>query len=59
MRASAGAATVLFAGGDGGRARRTPTTRSSCRRLDAARIQELHVLLMHLLLDQRRRVGGG
>ena len=46
---SAGATTVLFSGGDGdGDADHTLVVPSST----TARVQEMHLLLMHLLLDQ-------
>jgi D-sedoheptulose 7-phosphate isomerase len=47
-----GAVTVLLAGEDGGRARPHADHALLVPSRNAARIQELHVLLMHMLLDR-------
>jgi D-sedoheptulose 7-phosphate isomerase len=48
----AGAATVLFGGGDGGPAAEQADHRLVIPSESTARIQELHVLLLHLILEQ-------
>ena len=47
----AGATTVLFAGGDGGPAREQADYALVVPSSSTARVQEMHVLLMHVLLD--------
>lgn len=46
-----GAATVLFGGGEGGPARAHADHALVVPSSDTARVQEIHVLLVHLLLD--------
>lgn len=47
-----GATTVLFGGGDGGPAGDHADHRLVVPSTDTARIQEMHVLLLHLIIDQ-------
>jgi D-sedoheptulose 7-phosphate isomerase len=49
---AAGATTVLFGGGDGMPAREHADHAFVLDSTDTARIQEMHVLLLHLLIDQ-------
>jgi D-sedoheptulose 7-phosphate isomerase len=49
---AAGAATVLFAGGDGGPAREHAEMALLVPSTTTARIQEMHLLLLHLLSDR-------
>ena len=46
-----GATTVLFAGGDGGAAREHADHSFVLPSTDTARVQEMHVLLLHLIID--------
>jgi D-sedoheptulose 7-phosphate isomerase len=55
----AGAATVLFGGGDGGPAAAHADHALLVPSETTARIQELHVLLLHLVLDQVDRWAAG
>jgi D-sedoheptulose 7-phosphate isomerase len=47
-----GATTVLFGGGDGGPARDHADHRLVLPSTDTARIQEMHVLLLHLIIER-------
>jgi D-sedoheptulose 7-phosphate isomerase len=49
---AAGAVTVLFAGGSGGRARRYADHALVVPATETARIQEVHLLFLHLLSEQ-------
>ena len=47
-----GATTVLFGGGDGGAASEQADHSFVLRSTDTARIQEMHVLLLHLIIER-------
>src|SRR6059058_2428459 len=49
---AAGASTVVFAGGDGGPARDEADVALVVPSTSTARVQELHLLLMHLVVEQ-------
>jgi D-sedoheptulose 7-phosphate isomerase len=49
---SAGARTVVFAGGDGGAAASEADVALVVPSASTARVQEMHLLLMHLIVEQ-------
>jgi D-sedoheptulose 7-phosphate isomerase len=55
----AGAATILFAGGDGRPAADHADVALVVPSSSTARVQEMHVLLLHVVLDQVDRWAAG